>query len=438
MHLKTHVCCWLGFGVGALLGVSSASAQISLSSVVDLAMRNSTQVNSAAANVQRATATLAEVKDAYLPNILLGSSVGYTYGFPVGQPSIFNVQSGSLLYSFSQHDYVRASRAALKSAELNLKDNREQVALDCALAYIQLDSDMRAMAALDEEKSDAERLVSIEHDRLVAGVDGRTEVTKAEITSAQIDIKRLHIEDDAGEQKDKLAHLTGLPATSFIPDTKSIPPAPDFSGDNTLADQEVASNAGVEAAYANAKAKRELSFGDNKQNYRPQFGFGMDYSRYAEFNNYTEYYLRFQHNNFDVGVQITIPLFDASRRAKARESAAEAKRAEIDADQAKNQSGEQVFSLRHSLTELKAQQHMAQLQSDLAQEQLEAVQTELKNGSGSPNATPVTPKDEETAHIQERERYQDVLNANLSVIRAQLSLMRSIGSIEDWIQSAPK
>ncbi len=102
MYLKKHVCCWLGIGVGALLGVSSAPAQISLSSVVDLAMRNSTQVNSAAANVERATATLAEVKDAYLPNVLLGSSVGYTYGFPVGQPSVFNVQSGSLLYSFSQ------------------------------------------------------------------------------------------------------------------------------------------------------------------------------------------------------------------------------------------------------------------------------------------------------------------------------------------------
>lgn len=439
MHLKQQIYYWLGVGAVVLLGVSSLAAQISLSSAVDLAMRNSTQIKIATADVQRATAGVAEAKDVYWPNLVTGASPGPpSIGFPLGQPSIFNVSSQSLVYSFSQPDYVRASHAALKSAELSLKDNREQVTLDCALAYIELDSDTRAIAALNEERDDAERLVSIEQDRLAAGVDSRMEVTKAQITSAQVDIKRLHTEDDAGEQRQKLAHLTGLPPASFIPDTKSIPSVPDFSQDDTLDNQAVDSNAGVQAAYANAKSKLELAFGDEKQNYRPQFGFGAEYSRFAAFNNYGEYYLHFRSDNFGAAVQITLPLFDASRRAKARESAAEAKRAEIEADQAKNQTSEQIFSMRHSLDELKAQQRLAQFQSEYAQEQLEAVQSELKNGTGSPNVAPVTPKDEELARIQAQERYQDALNANLSLIRAQLSLMRSTGSLEDWIHSAAK
>ena len=436
--MKRRIIYLLGMGTAALLVTSGASAQISLSSAVDLALQNSTQVKMAVADVQKATAGLAEARDAYLPNFLLGSSIGYTYGFPVGQPSVYNVQSQSLLYSFSQPDYVRASRAALKSAELSLKDNREQVTLDCSLAYIQLDIDLSELAILDQEKIDAEKLISIERERLIAGVDSRMDLTKAEITSAQIDISRFHIQDNAASQRQKLAHLTGLPAASFIPDAKSIPPLPDFSNDDTLVDQAITSNAGVQSAYANAKSKMDLYYGDAKQNYRPQFGFGIEYNRYAEFNNYNEYYLRFQHNNFDVGVQITFPIFDASRRAKARESAADATRAQIEADQAKNQTSEQVQSLRHSLAELKAQQRLAQLQNQYAQEQLETIQAELKNGSGSPNAAPVTPKDEELARIQAQERYQDALNANLSVMRAQLSLMRSIGAIEDWAHSAVK
>jgi len=436
--VKRRIIYLLGMGTAALLVTSGASAQISLSSAVDLALQNSTQVKMAVADVQKATAGLAEARDAYLPNFLLGSSIGYTYGFPVGQPSVYNVQSQSLLYSFSQPDYVRASRAALKSAELSLKDNREQVTLDCSLAYIQLDIDLSELAILDQEKIDAEKLISIERERLIAGVDSRMDLTKAEITSAQIDISRFHIQDNAASQRQKLAHLTGLPAASFIPDAKSIPPLPDFSNDDTLVDQAITSNAGVQSAYANAKSKMDLYYGDAKQNYRPQFGFGIEYNRYAEFNNYNEYYLRFQHNNFDVGVQITFPIFDASRRAKARESAADATRAQIEADQAKNQTSEQVQSLRHSLAELKAQQRLAQLQNQYAQEQLETIQAELKNGSGSPNAAPVTPKDEELARIQAQERYQDALNANLSVMRAQLSLMRSIGAIEDWAHSAVK
>ncbi|MFZ0661360.1 MAG: TolC family protein [Acidobacteriaceae bacterium] len=431
--MKKRICCWLTMATGVLLGASGAAAQISLSSTVALTLQNSTQVKMAAADVQRAAAGVSEARDAYVPNFLLGSGVGYTYGFPVGQPSIFNVTSQSLLYSFSQPDYVRSSRTALKSAQLALKDKQDQATLDCTLAYIQLDTDTRELVALNEEKSAADRLANIQHQRLIAGVASRMDQTKAEITSAQVDLKRLHLEDDASQQRQKLQHLTGLPASSFIPETKSIPPAPEIGSDGTLAAQAIASNSGIQAADANAKSKQEISYGDAKQNYWPQFGFGVQYSRYAEFNNYQEYFKRFQHNNFDIGVQITIPLFDAGRRAKAHESAAEAVRATVEAQQAKNEASEQVETLQHSLAELKAQQHFAQLQSQLAEEQLETVQSELKNGTGSPNAAPVTPRDEELARIQAEERYQDALNANLLLMRAQLSLMRSIGTIQDWV-----
>jgi len=192
-------------------------------------------------------------------------------------------------------------------------------------------------------------------------------------------------------------------------------------------------NAGIQAAYANAKSKWLSSFGDEKQNYRPSFAFGVEYNRYAEFNNYQEYYLRFQHNNFDVGVQITFPIFDATRRAKARESAAEAERASAQADQTKFQTSEQVQTLRHSLRELANQQRIAQLRSELAQEQLESIQAQLQNGNGSSNAPPATPKDEQQAHIQERERYLDALDANFQMVKTELTLMRSIGSIQDWV-----
>lgn len=433
MRLRKQVWYWLAMGAGALLGASSAAAQISLASTVDLALQNSTQMRMGEADVQRAAAGLSETKDVYIPNFVAGASPGPpSIGFPLGQPSLFNITSESLVYSFSQPDYIRASRAALKSAQFNLKDTQDQVTLDCALAYIQLETDTRGIAALNEEKTDAENLVRIESDRLAAGVASRMDETKAEITSAQIDIKRLHIEDDAADQRQKLANLTGLPAASFIPNAKSIPAFPDFSDDNTLVHQAAASNSGIRAAYANAKSKLELSYGDAKQNYRPQFAFGAQYSRFASFENYNQYYQHFTKDNFGVAVQITFPFFDASRRAKARESAAEARHAQIEADQARNQASEQVETLRHSLRELKAQQRFAELQSQLAQEQLETVQSELKNGSGLPNAAPVSPRDEELAKIQAEERYQDALNAGLSLRRAQLSLLRAVGSIESW------
>jgi outer membrane protein TolC len=389
-------------------------------------------VHIAIANVQHTLAGLSETKDAYLPSFLLGSSLGYSYGFPVGQPSIYNVGSQSLLFSFSQPDYIRAARAALRGAELNLKDGEEQVTLDSALAYVQLDHDLRELQALDEEKSYADTLVDIERQRLEAGVDSRTEMTRAELTSAQVYEKRLHLEDDANQMRQKLAHLTGLP--DLTPDGRTIPADPTILADDA-SENRVEGSAAIQAAYANAKSKLMVSFGDAKQNYRPQFAFGAEYNRYAEFNNYAEYYLRFQHNNFDAGVQITIPLFDASRRAKARESAADAVKASAEAMQAKNLVSEQVLALRHNIEELKAQRRIAELKSELAGEQLESIQAQLQNGGGSPNAPRPSPKDEQLAHIQERERYQDALDAAFQVTSVELNLMRSIGDLQGWVHS---
>ncbi len=438
-RLKKRLRFCLGAGAIALLATLPVAAQISLASTVDLALQNSNPIKLATVDVQRATAGLAESRDVYIPSFVIGANPGPpSIGYPLGEPSLFNVQTQSLVYSFSQPDYIRAARASLKSAQLKLRDERDQVTLQCSLAYVQLNTDIRELNSLDMEKTDADQLVSIEQQRLDAGVDSPIDLTKAQITSAQIDIKRLHIQDDAAAQRQKLAHLTGMPPSSFIPEAQSIPPAPNFASDGSLSDQAVDSNAGIQAAYANAKSKLEIAFGDKKQNYRPQFGFGAQYSRFAGFENYSTYYRNFSNNNFGAAIQITFPIFDANRRAKARESAAIARRAQIQADEAKQQTTENVSALRHSLTELQAQQRLAQLQSQLAQQQLQAVKTQLENGSGSLVSAPLTPKDEQLAAIQAEERKQDALNAELSLFRAQLNLMRAIGTIQSWVSIGVK
>ncbi|HVW78212.1 MAG TPA: TolC family protein [Alloacidobacterium sp.] len=431
---------WIILNLFGALAFVSARAQISLYTVVDLALRNSTSVRMAKADVMRAAAGLTETKDAYIPNLVLGSSLGYSYGFPLGEPSVFNVSSQSLLFTFSQPDYIRSARAAVQTAELNLKDARQQVILDASLDYIQLDKAQQTLVALDQEKQYADKLVSIEEDRVLAGVESQIELTKAKLTAAQIDLKRIHLQNDAAVVREQLAHLTGLPSTNFETSSISIPSAPRGLAASAGNSSNALQNAGVQATQANAKSKMYTAFGDSRQILRPQLAFGMDYSLFAKFNNYTQYYnpQSFQYNNIAIGIQIKVPLFDATLKAKEQQSAAAAASASAQADQTRNTVDERIFQLKKSLTELAAQQRVAQLQAELAQDQLDAITTQLSNGSGSPNGTPLTPKDEQQARIQERQRYEDVLDANYSLLRAELNLLRSTGSIEDWAKSGPK
>jgi outer membrane protein TolC len=437
-RLKRLRCRWIALSAFALLSSLSATAQVSLYTVVDMALRNSTSVRMAQADVLRAASGLTETKDAFIPNLVLGSSLGYSYGFPLGEPSVFNVTSQSLLFTFSQPDYIRSARSALRAAEFSLKDSREQVVLDASLDYIQLNKAQTALAALDQEKEYADKLVSIEEDRVLAGVESRMELTKAKLTSARIDLQRIHLQNDTELLRQQLAHLTGLPAASFVTNANSIPSAPRILPGNEGNQQATMQNAGVQAAQANAKSKMYVAFGDARQIFRPQLAFGADYSLFSKFNNYDLYYQHFQYNNFDIGIQIKVPLFDAATKAKERLSAADAAHAAAQADQARDTTNEQVFQLQSSLTELAAQQRVAQLQAELAQDQLDAIATQLTDGSGSPNVTPRSPKDELQARIEERLRYEDVLDANYAVLRAELSLLRSTGDIEDWAKSGGK
>jgi outer membrane protein TolC len=423
----------------ALLAASAAppaKAQISFYTAVDLALRNSHEVKMAAADVNRAAAGVSQARDAYVPTMEIGSSVGYSYGFPVGQPTVANAKADSLVLSFSQPAMIRSARASLVAAQASLRDTRDKVVADAALSYIELDTDRGELEALDQQHSFGERLVEIERERNTAGLSSAMDVTQAELTNAQLELRRMHIQDHMSLLRLRLANLTGLTEDSVSPQSASIPAPPAAPGANTLNATLNSHSAALASSEADAQSKQYIALGDSRKNWRPEVAFGIQYSRYAKFNNYELYYLRFQHNNFDVGVNAVLPIFDAQARARARGSAADAVHAREQADLFRLQLGEQMRELSGSLAELRAQQKVARLQSDYAQENVDAVVTQLQNGSGNPNATQLTPRDEQKARIEERRRFVDKLEADFQLMQAEIQLQRSLGTIEDWAMQA--
>ncbi|HTW46872.1 MAG TPA: TolC family protein [Acidobacteriaceae bacterium] len=410
-----------------------------MSTAVDLAEKSSPAVRSAQANVRKAQAALSETKDVYYPSMDIGSSVGPPpYGFPLGNPDIYNIDMQSLVLSFAQPDYIRAARAGLRAAALNLRDQQQQIALDVSLDYIELDHDLAEVAALNEEKSYAGNLISIELDRVGAGVDPRVNLLQAQLTGAQVDEKQIQLENDADEMRLKLAHLTGLPLDGLQTDTASIPAPPAF-GEQESSDQQLAdNNSGVASAYENARSRYLIAHGDKRQVNRPSIGFGLKYQRFARFQNFASYYHNFQQNNVSAGIQLTFPLYDRTLKAKSRESAADAVIAQAQADESRNKLSEEVLTARRTVREIAAEQRVAEIQSELAQEQLKAVDAELTNGPGAPGAQPVAPSAAQKARIEERERYEDLLDANFSLMKVELNLLRMTGQIEDWVHASLK
>jgi outer membrane protein TolC len=409
-------------------------AQVSLTTVVDLAQRNSSAVKLAETDLQKAQAALAQTQDAYIPNFAIGSMIGYSHGFPTGQPSVGSATIQSLVLSFSQRQYIKAARAGIDAANLSLKEAREQVALDASLAYLELDTVNRELDSARQQESFSTELVRIERERTEAGVDPLSDLLQAQLTAAQLKLKRLHLEMRAGILAKQLAALTGMPTGSITPDHASIPEIPSIT-----ANEAPRSLPGIDSASALARSKQIQAKGDDLLWRRPQIGFGAVYNYDSnELNNYSTYYNNFTPNNVSFGLQFTVPFFDFSLRAKAKVSAAEALRATVEVEQAQRQNEVRIAELTGSLRELDTLAEIASLKKQIAHEQLQSVlaQLELGNGSGNgPGATPqLTPKAEQLARIEERQKFQEALDADLELSKARLSLLRALGHMEDWLQ----
>jgi outer membrane protein TolC len=429
---------WTRLVVAVALACAPAAlaAQVSLATVVDLAQRNSASVRTADANVQKAQAALAESKDVVIPSVLVSTGLPTfpEVGFTGTPPSIWAATVQSLIFGIPQKRYIDAARLGLEAASSNLHEAREQVALDASTAYIELDTVNRKLEIVHQQEEFAHRLVAIEQERAEAGVDPLSELLQARLTAAQVKLQRVHLEARAGALAAQLASLTGLPTGSIAPDHASIPEIPQVNGDTTAR-----TLPGVGSAQLLARSRQLVAKGDEAINYFPQLGFVAQYNRNTTLlNDVNSFFARpLPANNFSSGISIQIPLFDMWHRAKARESAADALRSTIEAEQAQRENEVQIAGLTGSLRELDALAEIAGLKQEIAGQQLKAVLAQLESGNGSgtgPGAQPqLTPKTEQTARIDERQRLQEALDAGFELAKARLSLLRALGHMEDWL-----
>ena len=412
-------------------------AQVSLATVVDLAQRNSTSVRAAAADVSKSIAVLSESRDALIPSMSFGTGLPVfpEVGFTGSPPSIWTATVQALVYSIPQKRYIDAANLGVQAAKARWKDAREQVALDTSTAYIELDTVNQLLTDTYQQEDFAGKLLSIEQQRTDVGVDPVSELLQAKLTAAQIKLQRLHLQARAAVLEKQLAALTGLPVGSIKVDRTTIPEIPQVHGlDSPLPVH------GVQAAQFVALSKALQARGDREGNYMPELRFFVQYNRNTTIlNDVNKFFATpLPANNFASGISVQIPLFDMARYARSRQSAAEALRSRIEAEQAEKQNEIAIVEASSGIAELDAQAEVASLKQQISKAQLDSVlsQLEFGNGSGSgPGSQPqASPKAEQMARIDEGQKRQDVLDATFDLAKARLNLLRALGHMDDWLK----
>ncbi len=427
----------------ALLACGPAvHAQISLQSAVNLALKNSPRIKAAQADLNRATAARGEAKDAFVPVVATTAGYGQATGAPLGVPIIFSISSQSLVFSYSQRDYMRSAQASVDAAEHALRNQQIEVVEDTTNTYLALENARQRQRVLREATEMAARLVTITSDRVRAGVDANVELPKSRRTATQFRLLALQLQDEVAGNARHLATLTGLPVASIQTDSSSIPEFTPSAAPASEITTEEPDGEGVAALFSTAKAKEYVAFGDHRYLLRPQVSFGANYSRVdTGLSSYADYYPRYggtatspnSQNSLSFGLQVTLPLLDLAHRSRARESAADAARFYADAQQQQGIFREGRAKLRNATLELQLRSDLARDEQEIAQDQIEALQVELRTAAMPQNGIQATPKDLLNAQLQERQRSLELLNVQLLLRQTQVNLLRQTDGLSIWV-----
>jgi outer membrane protein TolC len=401
--------------------------QLSFKRAIELALRNSTASVIADADEKKARAGYVEMKDQFLPQVTLGSGIAYSHGFPLSlegsAPAIINVNSTQYLVNFAGRDFLKAAKTEWGAAQKSTQDKRAQVILDTALTYAELDKYSSSLKIMELQQQAALRAEQVANDRFRAGLDPETEFTKARLNSARVRMAAANARGNADLLRLKLSQLTGLPAENIETVTETIPQLPETAA--AVSKQQIENHPAVQSANEVAMGRELRAKAEHKLKL-PSVDLAGQYGLLSRYNNYDEFFKKFERHNLTFGLVIRFPFLNFAQDARAAAADAEALRAKKEAEAAKGQVASETLKLQRTVEQLAAARDVAKYEYQLASSDASAARTRVEAGQA-------TVRDQENARLAEQQKYSAFIDAQFELERAQMTLMRQTGEIEKWV-----
>ncbi len=405
---------------------AGAPVALTLKRAIELALQNSKEIQVAKIQASVADHAALITRAQFMPNLYAGSGAGYTNGIPETPggraPSVFNVTYTEQIFNEPLRGQGKEMQEQAKSQKIALQDARNSVITRTAMAYLELGKVRHTLELLRKEQESAEKILQVTQERQGEGFELPVEVTKAQLTKAQVVQRILQLEGRQDELEVFLRYQLGLSDEQAIEVTpEELPGEAEQAGDNLVA-MAMTSNAGLQLAESDVRAK-EFRLKGERRGYFPTLEFVSVYSVLAKFNNYSQFFSAFQRNNFNAGIDMQVPIFSA--RIKAAISLAQVN---LDAAKASltNKKSEVTAEVRQKtrrVRERDAAKEVARLELQLAQQNVAVLQARFDEGK-------LNLREMEKARLEENEKWMAYLDANFQKQQAQLELLKTAGQLD--------
>lgn len=410
--------------------VEPDARSIDLAGTLRLAMERSPQVQIALLKAEQSDSDVALVRSERSMQLGAGSGLGATYGIPQSihgaAPSVAQVTLRQPLIDSKRPRRADSARAKARSAEHEAIAAAEDSAYRAGLLYLEFEFAERECERFELELDHIRRIERLTALRVEEGVEIPLANSRARLDSARakerLDAARSQFELLEAE----LRFLLGLGSDVRLEPERGNGDRPRDLGRSARATDprplaehpEMVSLAEeINAARHQAGAARASRF--------PRLDVVGQYSVLARFNNYDEFFRRFQRHNWQAGVAVELPIFAG------RGVAEEVARARLD---------ERGLTLRRetkrSELELQGKRALAALRkaergAELARRELEFARESLDVLLARFEEEQISLDELERARVLESTAWGGLVSSRYALAKAQLGVVYATGRIRD-------
>lgn len=403
----------------------AAPGAIPLREAVERAVANSRELQLARAQTAIADHAAGALRAQFQPNLYTGSGAAATRGMPQspgGQaPSVFDLSYIQTLVNGPRRGELRAAEERAHIRRLEYDRKRDEVIVETASAYLELGSVRGALELLRRERESAMRILEVVRARAGEGLELPVEVTRAELVAARIEQRLLGLEGREEQLESRLRQLLGLPADARLEVVREAVPIEPARPVGELVSLALASSPELRQAEHERRAREHRLRGERNGRW-PSLDLVGQYAVLTRFNNYDEFFNRFERHNVTAGVRIRIPIFSAQANAGVRLAESELAAADAEARIRREAIELEVRRQARRGRELDAALAVARLELRLAQENLRVVQAQYDEGRAGLRQL-------EQARLEEHDRWRAYLEAEHARQQAELELLRRTGEL---------
>lgn len=414
----------------ALLALPAAAADrtLTLESAVRLALERNPDAVLARIENEKAAAQIEVARGAFSPQAYVGSGLGWTEGIPQSvegaTPSIVQATARMPVYNRALRKRVREAEAGAEAAEHVAAAKQDEVAYRVAVSYLDFEYAVRRVEFLESRRERLARVAQTVQQRVDEGRAIPLEATKANLDLARAEESLRSAQGEAELLETTLRIQLGLdPAERLIPaadDPRELTTLPSAASEG--ADRALANSAELRGLEAAARSKN-LAVQAEQGAYAPRLDFVAQYALLAKFNNFEEFFNRFQRHNGQVGLALQVPVFTgkavSSRVAKA---SVEAREAQARLAARKSAVAVESHRLFQHVKDAESAQKLAQLELDYARESLGVLLARYQEGRASLEEV-------ERARALESQTWDAFYDAKYALEKAKLNLLRRTGEL---------